>query len=148
MPTAYNVNRNSTPKPPMPVIISQYTRDEAIADGELVDFSKTAREAGVMFPCAMTARLFNELKPNQRDDRLGQSVDGRIWDLLTMFKIQLKNQTKETDGKIVVGTRYVVEFIVAYGMRRRVLAAHAVLSHEFFKGVTCPAWTFMLPGED
>ena len=39
------------------VVISSYTRAEAIEDGVLVDVSKVAREAGIKYPVAVTIHL-------------------------------------------------------------------------------------------
>jgi len=39
-------------------IIYAYTRAQAIEDGELVDLSETAREAGIKFPVAVTRAVW------------------------------------------------------------------------------------------
>ncbi len=39
-------------------VISSYTRVQALEDGELIDVSKTAKEAGFVFPIAVTRNLF------------------------------------------------------------------------------------------
>lgn len=67
-------------------IIHSYTRHQALEDGVLVDVSETAREAGVRYPTAVTARVWHELVvPNEEQRSWGQDQDGRLWDVLWMF---------------------------------------------------------------
>ena len=39
-------------------LISSYTRAQAIADGQLIDVSEMAREAGIRYPVALTATVW------------------------------------------------------------------------------------------
>ncbi len=80
-------------------VISSYTRAQAIEDGILVDLSVLAREAGFKYPVAVTVGVFALLAPWAQGSRgdvskpaedqplygLGQSFDGRAWDLLTIL---------------------------------------------------------------
>lgn len=67
-------------------IIYSYTRHQAIEDGVLVDVTETAKEAGIKFPTALTARVWAELvDPNEQQIAWGQDQRGRLWDLLYMF---------------------------------------------------------------
>jgi hypothetical protein len=69
-----------------PVIYS-YTRADAIADGDLIDVSTMAREAGIKYPVAITRAAWAhtvEHTPEEKD--LGQSETGRLWDVLWMFR--------------------------------------------------------------
>lgn len=67
-------------------VIYSYTRHQAIEDGVLVDVSETAREAGVKYPTALTARVWAELvDPNEQQKAWGQDQSGRLWDVLFMF---------------------------------------------------------------
>jgi hypothetical protein len=66
-------------------IISKYSRADALADGQLVDISTTAQEAGFKFPAAVTRALWETL------DRIPkhtpwQDYQGRLWDVLTLAK--------------------------------------------------------------
>lgn len=73
-------------------IIHSYTRHQAIEDGVLVDVTETAREAGIKYPTALTARVWAELvDPNQRQIAWGQDQRGRLWDLLYMFAHSARN---------------------------------------------------------
>ena len=63
-------------------LIYAYTRDQALADGVLVDISKMASEAGFRYPTAITADLHARITPNEREKALGQSYEGRLWDVV------------------------------------------------------------------
>src|SRR5262249_40620714 len=41
-------------------LIHRYTRAQAIADGALIDVSSTAREAGIHYPVALTAAVWQK----------------------------------------------------------------------------------------
>lgn len=68
--------------------ISVYTRAQAIEDGELIDASATAREAGIMFPLAVTRAVwarYVEVPPGVRC----QDESGRLWDIVWMLRVQI-----------------------------------------------------------
>ena len=80
-------------------VIFSYTRADAIRDGVLVDLSqgemgKLCKQAGFKVPIAMTATAFGEtitagavLKPTGEFDMPeGQSVIGRLWDVLFLLR--------------------------------------------------------------
>jgi len=69
-------------------VIYAYTRAQALADGELVDISKLASEAGITFPVAVTRAVYALLDPARMP--CGQSVDGRGWDLVWMLRCTIK----------------------------------------------------------
>ena len=67
--------------------ISSYSRAQAIADGMLVDVSETAREAGFVFPVAMTRAAWSDCVEWSEADNLRltyQDEAGRLWDVLWM----------------------------------------------------------------
>jgi hypothetical protein len=66
-------------------IIHAYTRRQALADGVLVDVSEMAQEAGVKFPTAVTAAVWAQYV-EVPDGVGGQDVEGRLWDILWMFR--------------------------------------------------------------
>ena len=67
-------------------VIDAYTRAQAIEDGNLVDVSKTAREAGFTIPVAVTRTVWNRLVAVP-DGYLGfQDEAGRLWDVLWMAR--------------------------------------------------------------
>ena len=85
-------------------IISKYTRADALRDGELVDVSPTAREAGFRFPCAVTRALWNVIQTIP-DRCPWEDPEGRLWDVIWMAKQQA--------GKCKEGvSRFVFELIL------------------------------------
>ena len=63
-------------------LIYAYTRSQALADGVLVDVSQMASEAGFRYPTAITTDLHARTTPNERERALGQSYEGRLWDVV------------------------------------------------------------------
>jgi len=85
-------------KEPTPELaIYSYTREQALADGVLVDVSETAKEAGFRFPVAITEALHNHLTPSKVDAALGQDYDGRLWDVLWLAAFTAKLPDSNTD---------------------------------------------------
>ena len=69
-------------------VIHTYTRKQAMEDGVLVDVSVTAKEAGINFPVALTSTVWDiYVVPSEKLEGCGQSVSGRLWDLLWMFRM-------------------------------------------------------------
>ena len=88
-------------------VIYAYTRAQAIADGELVDLTPLPilKEAGFRVPVAMTLAAYaaaisaggKYIQTPAGDEVLtftgplsGQSVDGRLWDVLTVLNWTIK----------------------------------------------------------
>jgi len=68
-------------------VIYSYTRAQAIEDGVLIDVTRMAQEAGFKFPVAVTASVWHEyIIPNDELVSLGQSYEGRLWDVIFMLK--------------------------------------------------------------
>jgi hypothetical protein len=70
-----------------PELISAYSRSEAFADGLLVDVTETAREAGFLYPVALTRAAWElcvALSPPAK--RAGNDVRGRLWDVIWMMR--------------------------------------------------------------
>ena len=63
--------------------IYSYSRSQALADGVLVDVSKTAKEAGFLLPTAITAALWSDIEQIPSEHPY-QDVQGRLWDVLYM----------------------------------------------------------------
>lgn len=75
-------------------VIYSYTREQAIADGVLVDVSEMAKEAGFLYPVAVTQGVWHDIVvPSPRDQKDGQSIDGRLWDVLYMLKCAIHFKT-------------------------------------------------------
>jgi Family of unknown function (DUF6573) len=71
-------------------IIYTYSREEAFADGILVDVTVQARAAGITFPVALTEAMW---KIVSACTAAGQSVEGRLWDTLWMFRLAARRQS-------------------------------------------------------
>jgi hypothetical protein len=74
-------------------VIYSYSRKQAIEDGILVDISKIAHEAGFTVPAAITSNLYEVMNVSQLP---GQSVSGRLWDVLTLLRIEARGSNSET----------------------------------------------------
>jgi hypothetical protein len=77
-------------------IIHAYNREQAIADGVLMDVTPTAREAGFKVPVALTSAVHARLMPSEIDASLGQSFEGRLWDVLMVLRYCAGNVDTDT----------------------------------------------------
>lgn len=72
-------------------VISEYSRRQAIEDGTLVplegDLGALALEAGFRCDVALTRPLFVLVDPTDRERAAGQSITGRLWDVLHMARV-------------------------------------------------------------
>ena len=76
-------------------VIYTYTRKQAFEDGVLVDVSTTVREAGINFPVALTSTVWDMyVVPSEKLADSGQSIAGRLWDLLWMFRLKAMRSNK------------------------------------------------------
>ena len=66
-------------------VIYAYTRAQAIEDGVLVDVTKTAREAGIRIPTAITAAVHDRYVAVPEESKGHQDEAGRLWDLMWML---------------------------------------------------------------
>lgn len=83
--------------------IDRYTREEAIKDGVLIDVSKMAREAGIKYPVAVTRTVwYGIVTPADILRELGQSEDGRLWDVLWMYR----HAARKSKSNIVIYQLY------------------------------------------
>ncbi len=120
--------------------IFSYTRKDAIRDGVLIDISEFSKEAGVKYSTAITTNLWNQyILPSEEMTNQGQSEDGRMWDLLTMFCITAKNSDR-TD---------LIFFDVLFQMTAGKEPKLIKIKAQCHPGDNLePVITFMLPGED
>lgn len=70
-------------------IISTYTRAQGFADGALIDVSALAREAGVVYPVAITAALSADIDAIPAYLQGVASREGRLWDLVWLLYIAI-----------------------------------------------------------
>ena len=124
-------------------IIHTYTRSQAIDDGVLIDVTQIAKEAGIKYPVAITTTLYHGLiEPSSDIATLGQSTEGRLWDVLSMFRFAARGHSgPHLNFKVIfiTGTSSSGEVV------RRLVALKA-LCHpgDDMK----PVITIMLPDED
>jgi hypothetical protein len=74
-----------------------YSRQSAISDGVLVDATALAKEAGFVFPVALTERLYHGyVVPELGLVAEGVSISGRLWDLLFVLRFAIA-KARNTD---------------------------------------------------
>lgn len=74
-------------------VISVYTRAQALEDGELVDVTGAALDAGFKVPVAVTSAVWADL--NQVPAM--QDLAGRLWDMLFMGALAAKQNSGTTE---------------------------------------------------
>jgi hypothetical protein len=75
---------------PFGPVIFAYTRSQALADDVLVDASALAKEAGFRWPVAMTEALYHSyIVPALDLVAEGQSIQGRLWDVLNVLRFAI-----------------------------------------------------------
>ena len=115
-------------------IISTYTRQQAIEDGQLFDITKTAeaKEAGFKIPICTTSGVYELIKVPKGLEGI-QDFKGRLWDLCFMAVQAFK---KASD-------KYLVPFKVIFTNEKRKQKTYTLWlcfnEHEGF--------TIMLPEE-
>jgi len=67
-------------------IINMYTRKQAIEDGILIDVSSTARDAGIVYPVAITHNLWHSYI-----DKF-DNAKSRLWEVLWIFRLKILSQ--------------------------------------------------------
>lgn len=125
-------------------IIGVYTREQALADGALKDYSAMAREAGFKYPFAMTADAHAEAVSWTRDDGL-QDEDGRAWDVVWMAAQAAKRQPGP--GEDPQRREFTVLRVPNNGRGQQPRPTTLVL-HIGPGDTPEPVMTVMVPGED
>lgn len=75
----------------MPDIIYSYSRSQALSDGVLIDVSGIAHEAGFKLPVAVSDTLYHGyLTPPLELAKEGLSLEGRLWDTLSVLRYAIK----------------------------------------------------------
>jgi hypothetical protein len=124
--------------------ISVYTRAQAIADGELIDVTETACEAGFRVPVAMTAAAWADCVAWTATDsarQVSQDETGRLWDVLWMAVLAARRAGNDS--------RRAFQFYrvprVGRSVRPRLVTLHLLIG----PGDECePVITIMAPNED
>lgn len=124
-------------------VISTYSRAQALKDDVLVDVSKTAREAGFLYPVAVTAAVWERINyiPGAHS---GQSVHGRLWDVLCMGRFAAMQATRQTKADGHPRDEILYKLILQYHRKKlQVLKLVVGLGDTGW-----PVITIMLPNED
>jgi hypothetical protein len=78
-------------------VIFSYNRRQALQDGVLVEVSDLAREAGFKWPIALTDHLYHSYVVPALDlVAEGQSITGRLWDVLTVLRHTIQCSKDDT----------------------------------------------------
>jgi hypothetical protein len=120
--------------------IYTYTRAQAVADGEQVDVTRTAAEAGIKFPVFLTQSVFDSfvaVPPGVT----GQDEAGRLWDLVWMTRMAIIRARPGCD-------RLPVALYVRNDNRRPRLVKLAAMCGPLDIDDPAPAITLMQPGEE
>ncbi len=127
-------------------VISSYSRAQALEDGVLVDVSELAREAGFVFPVAVTQALHSLLTPTAKDAAKGQDFTGRLWDVLYLLHQTIRGvlPSRKVNGPGPGQTTYFKLYLVQNG-RRKLVELKAVCGPG---DELEPVVTVMLPTED
>jgi hypothetical protein len=85
-------------------LIHRYCRADAIGDGVLIDVSATAREAGILYPVALTRAAWQRcvwVPPGV----LCQDEAGRLWDVPWMLRLAIDRSEGGTEVRFAVHVR-------------------------------------------
>ncbi len=80
-------------------LVFSYTRAQAIADGVLIDVSARAREAGFLYPVALTDTVWASCVEWPADDHR-QDQSGRLWDVLSLARLAVNRAIAEKTDTI------------------------------------------------
>jgi hypothetical protein len=119
-------------------VIYSYTRQDMINDGELVDVTETAKEAGFKIPVGITRTVYEGyIVPSEEDNGQGQCEKGRLWDTLTLLFFGAKSNPRQQMFQ------YPITYVIEGKEQLKTLKAmiHPGDHHE-------PVLTVMLPSED
>ena len=122
-------------------VIHSYSRAEALADGDLVDVSDTAREAGIKFPTAVTRAVWDAYV-EVPEGVTCQDVAGRLWDVVYMLRAAIA-----TGG----GGDTITYQLYVHNQTRQEFADSDLVTLKAICGPgddAAPVITIMLPDED
>jgi len=129
-----------TENSPFGEVIYAYTRKQAVADGEQVDVSTVATEAGIRFPVFITRTAFDAYV-TVPPDVSGQDEAGRLWDVVWMLRFAIR---KAAQGQ----SRLPFALYVRNDNRAAKLVKLVAMCGALDIDDPQPAITIMLPDED
>jgi hypothetical protein len=130
---------NAENQSPFGEVIFAYTRSQAIADGEQVEVSRRAAEAGIRFPVFLTRGVYEQFVTVPEGVE-GQDETGRLWDILTMLRFAIRGSRAGVD-------RLPVALYVRNDNRRARLVKLIATCGALDPDDPQPAITVMLPDE-
>ena len=83
-------------------IVHTVTRADLLSEGALIDVTNVAKEAGFLFPVAVTESVWNEsVKWDDKDSKrqCSQSESERLWDVLYMAVVGGRMHSSSTEYK-------------------------------------------------
>lgn len=126
-------------------VIFTYTREQAIADGVIVDVSDFAKGFGFTIPVAVTANLLHTyLEPCDALSEYGQSYEGRLADMLTVLYFTIRALPKGSDASRV---SFTVQFLMD-GQDKPVREDVCLYAGIEGDSLGRPAMTVFLPEDD
>lgn len=72
-------------------LVSSYSRADALSDGTLIDITRTAREAGITFPVAITREAWDDAVAWDKTNGAIQDEAGRLWDVVWMLRAAIRS---------------------------------------------------------
>ncbi len=103
-------------------VIYSYTRTQALQDGVLVDVTEQAKETGFKVPVAISDHLYNGyIVPPQKTEGMGQSIEGRLHDVLNMVLHAAQKRFK--DNRVY----FEVLFLMGEGPRFETIQCVAII---------------------
>ncbi len=92
-------------------LIYSYTAEQAMADGILLQVDPDlSKEAGYRWPVRITQGVASLVQSTEEEEQLGQSTEGRLWDVLFMARIAILNAEPHeyiTPFDVILGERTV-----------------------------------------
>ena len=92
-------------------LIYSYTAEQAMADGILLQVDPDlSKEAGYRWPVRITQGVASLVQSTEEEEQLGQSTEGRLWDVLFMARIAILNADPHehiTPFDVILGERTV-----------------------------------------
>lgn len=121
-------------------IIYSYTRAQALADGEQIDVSDMAKEAGIIFPVFVTRAVWDAYV-KVPDGVQGQDEKGRLWDIVFMLHVAIRRCSHGDESLDF-------ELYVRNNNRSAKLVKLRSACGPMDMNDPVPAITVMIPGED
>ena len=121
-------------------VVYSYTRAQALADGQQVEVTQTAQEAGIRFPVFLTRAVFDNyvaVPPGVT----GQDEAGRLWDIVWMTRFAIIRSRPGVDRLPVA------LYVRNDDLRSRLVKLVAVCGPLDIDD-RAPAITIMMPDED